>query len=211
MLNQIPADRIAGHYGTSSLRKVDLKKGEVLKKIAVTPQYFAEGITVFQKKIYQLTWSEHKAFEYDLKEFRLEREIPYEGEGWGLTHDEHNLIMSDGTNQIRFVDTDNFKTIRTISVYDNGVPVQLLNELEYVKGEIFANIWKSDRIARIDPHTGKLLGWIDLTSLYPVNERSGTENVLNGIAYDEKEDKLLVTGKRWPKIFEIRIKVKTRD
>jgi glutamine cyclotransferase len=198
-----------GHYGSSTLRKLELKKGEILKKVAVAPQCFAEGITIYQGKIYQLTWEEHKAFVYDLKSFRLESEIAYEGEGWGLTHDEHHLIMSDGTNEIRFVDPVTFKTTRTISVMENGEPLLELNELEYIKGEIYANVWKSDRIARIDPHDGKLLGWIDLTGLHPLVDRSNSENVLNGIAYDEKDDRLLVTGKRWPKIFEIRLKAKT--
>lgn len=198
-----------GHYGSSTLRKLDLRKREILKKVAVSPQCFAEGITIYQGKIYQLTWEQHKAFVYDLKSLRLEGEIAYEGEGWGLTHDDHHLIMSDGTNQIRFVDPVTFKTTRTISVKENGEPLLDLNELEYVKGEIYANVWKSERIARIDPHDGKLLGWIDLTGLYPLVNRPKSEDVLNGIAYDEKGDRLLVTGKRWPKIFEIRIKPKT--
>lgn len=197
-----------GHYGSSSLRKLDLNKGEVLKKVSVSAQFFAEGIAILKGKIYQLTWEEHKAFVYDLKSLRLENELSYEGEGWGLTHDDHQLIMSDGTNQIRFVDPITFKTTRTIAVTDNGAPVTSLNELEYIKGEIYANIWKSDRIARIDPRDGRLLGWIDLTSLYPAVDRPNSEDVLNGIAYDAKEDRLLVTGKRWPKIFEIRLKPK---
>ena len=197
-----------GHFGTSTLRKLDLKKNEILKKIPVSAECFAEGIAIYQGKIYQLTWTEHKAFVYDLKSFHLESELAYEGEGWGLTHDDHQLIMSDGTNQIRFVDPVTFKTTRTISVVENGVPVMELNELEYIKGEIYANVWKSDRIARIDPHDGRLLGWIDLTGLYPIADRPNSEDVLNGIAYDEKDDRLLVTGKRWPKIFEIRLKPK---
>lgn len=197
-----------GHYGSSTLRKLDLNKGEILKKVPVAAQCFAEGIAIFKGKIYQLTWEEHKAFVYDLKSLRLESELPYEGEGWGLTHDDHQLIMSDGTNQIRFVDPVTFKTTRTITVTDNGSPVNSLNELEFIKGEIYANIWKSDRIARIDPRDGRLLGWIDLTGLYPAVDRPNSEDVLNGIAYDEKDDRLLVTGKRWPKIFEIRLKPK---
>lgn len=199
-----------GHYGTSTLRKLDPDKGKILKKVAVAPQYFAEGITVYQGKIYQLTWEEHKAFVYDLKSFRLEREIGYEGEGWGLTNDGHQLLMTDGTHQIRFVDPVTFKTTRTISVKDNGEPVLNLNELEYVKGEIYANIWKSERIVRIDPQDGKILGWIDLTGLHPIADRPNPEDVPNGIAYDEKEDRLFVTGKRWPKLFQIRLKNKQR-
>lgn len=195
-----------GKYGSSSLRKVDLQSGKIKKKIDVDAQSFAEGIAIYQGKIYQLTWTEHKAFVYDLKSFRLEGELTYEGEGWGLTHDEHQLIMSDGTNQLRFLDSATFKATRTISVYDNDEPLMDLNELEYVKGEIYANVWKSDRIARIDPRNGNLLGWIDLKGLLPSGERPSSEDVLNGIAYDETEDRLFVTGKRWPKIFEIRVR-----
>ena len=193
------------------MRKLDLNKGEILKKLPVASQCFAEGITIYQGKIFQLTWTEHKAFVYDLKSFRLESELAYDGEGWGLTHDDRQLIRSDGTNQIRFVDPVTFKTTRTISVKDNGEPVMELNELEYIKGEIYANIWKSDRIARIDPRDGKLLGWIDLTGLRPLVNRPNSEDVLNGIAYDVKDERLLVTGKRWPKIFEIRLKPKVSN
>jgi glutamine cyclotransferase len=187
-----------GKYGSSSLRKVDLRTGKIKKKIDLDSQTFAEGIAIYQGKIYQLTWTEHKAFVYDVKSFRLEGELSYESEGWGLTHDEHQLIMSDGTNQLRFIDPATFKATRTISVFDN--------ELEYVKGEIYANVWKSDRIARIDPDNGKLIGWIDLKGLLPYGEHPNSEDVLNGIAYDETDDRLFVTGKRWPKIFEIRLK-----
>lgn len=198
-----------GHYGSSTLRKVDLDKGQIIKKVSVAAQCFAEGIAIYKDKIYQLTWEDHKVFVYDLKSFRLVGELPYEGEGWGLTHDDHQLIMSDGTNQIRFVDPVTFKTTRTISVTERGEPVTELNELEYIKGEIYANVWKSDRIARIDPRDGRLLGWIDLGGLFPVGNRSNSEDVLNGIAYDEKDDRLFVTGKRWPKIFEIRTRLKS--
>ncbi len=199
-----------GQYGSSTLRKVELRSGKVNKKIELSGQYFAEGMTIFQGKIYQLTWMEHKGFIYDLKNFHLDGEFGIEGEGWGLTDDEQSLIMSDGTHQIRFLDPQTFKATRTINVCDHGAPLMELNELEYVKGEIFANIWKSDRIVRIDPQTGKILGWIDLTNLLPEDERiNPEENVLNGIAYDEKDDRLFVTGKRWPKLFEIRLKKKS--
>jgi glutaminyl-peptide cyclotransferase len=198
-----------GHYGASTLRKVELRTGKVSKKVDVSSQYFAEGMTIFHDKIYQLTWTGQKGFIYDLKSFRFEGEFAYEGEGWGLTNDGEFLILSDGTNRIRFLDPVTYKTVRAINVLDNGVPLLDLNELEYVKGEIYANIWKSERIVRIDPHTGKILGWLDLTGLLPHDERgSPSEDVLNGIAYDEKDDRLFVTGKRWPKLFEIRLKKK---
>jgi glutamine cyclotransferase len=197
-----------GHHGQSTLRQVELRTGKVTKQFDVSSSYFAEGMTIFQDKIYQLTWTEHKAFVYDLKSFHPAGEFTYEGEGWGLTHDGQHLIMSDGTNRLRFLDPLTFKTISTISVCDNGAELMNLNELEYLRGEIYANIWKQERIVRIDPQTGRILGWIDLMGLLPKKERGDSENVLNGIAYDEKEDRLFVTGKRWPKMFEIRLKKK---
>lgn len=196
----------AGRYGSSSLRKAELQTGKVIQKVDVDASYFAEGMTVFQGKIYQLTWTAHKGFIYDLKSFQHEGEFAYEGEGWGLTNDGHLLILSDGTNRIRFIDPQTFKTVRAISINDNGQPLMELNELEYIKGEIYANVWKTDRIVRIDPQSGRILGWIDLAGLLPQEERLDEEDVLNGIAYDEKDDRLFVTGKRWPKLFEIRLK-----
>jgi glutamine cyclotransferase len=197
-----------GQYGSSSLRKVDLSTGKILEKIKVPKEYFAEGIAVFQGKIYQLTWESHKGFVYDLESFEREGEFSYDGEGWGLTHDGHSLIMSDGTNRIRFLDPTNFHVERKISVYDNSLPLNELNELEYIKGEIYANIWKTNRIVRIDPNSGKITGWIDLTGLLTSKDGCEETDVLNGIAYDEGGDRLFVTGKLWPKIFEIRLKRK---
>jgi glutamine cyclotransferase len=195
-----------GQYGESSLRRVELKTGRVLKQKPVPPQYFAEGMTLFQGKIYQLTWTTHKGFIYNPESFEVQGEFAFDGEGWGLTHDEESLILSDGTNQLRFLNSATFETKRTISVLDNGRPLRNLNELEYVKGEIYANIWHTDRIVRIDPKTGGILGWIDLAGLLPPSERRDEEAVLNGIAYDEAGDRLFVTGKLWPKLFEIRLK-----
>lgn len=195
-----------GQYGESSLRKVDLKTGRILKKADVPRLYFAEGMTFFQGKIYQLTWTTHKGFIYDPETFELQGEFAFDGEGWGLTHDEESLILSDGTNQIRFLDPTTFEVKRTVSVVDKGRPLRNLNELEYVRGEIYANIWHSDRIVRIDPRSGEIVGWIDLVGLLPSAERRGEEAVLNGIAYDETTDRLFVTGKLWPKLFEIRLK-----
>jgi glutaminyl-peptide cyclotransferase len=198
-----------GHYGSSTLRKVELRTGQISKKVMVPEEFFAEGLTILQGKLYQLTWAENKAFVYDLKSLRLDDEFRIEGEGWGLTNDGRSLIISDGTDELRFMDPATHTITRTINVKENGKSLRNINELEYIKGEIYANVWKSDRIARIDPRDGKLLGWIDLTGLLPLIDRPGSEDVLNGIAYDEKTDRLFVTGKRWPKIFEIRLKVKS--
>lgn len=197
-----------GHHGTSTLRRVELKSGKVKKKYNVPPEYFAEGIAIFQDKIYQLTWQSHKCFIYDLDSFKLEGEFHHGGEGWGLTHDGKLLIMSDGTSQLRFLDPNTFLPVRTLSVLDGAQPLLDINELEYIKGEIYANIWHSERVVRIDPASGKIVGWIDLSGLRPPDVENDTDNVLNGIAYDEKEDRLFVTGKRWPKLFEIRLKRK---
>jgi glutamine cyclotransferase len=198
----------AGQYNESSLRKVDLKTGKVLKKIPVPGQYFAEGMTIFMGKVFQLTWREEKVFVYEPDTFRKTGEFTYEGEGWGLTHDGQQLIMSDGSSQIRFINADTFKVERRINVTLKGRPVEELNELEYIKGEIYANIYQTDRIVRIDPKTGQVLGVIDMTGILPGKSPDEMENVLNGIAYDEKGERLFITGKRWPKLFEVRLKVK---
>jgi len=198
----------AGLYDHSSLRKVDLQTGKVLKKVDVPNKYFAEGLTVFQGKIFQLTWREDVCFVYDPHTFTLTSLLAYTGEGWGLTHDDQYLILSDGTNRLKFLDPVKLRVMRTISVYDGDRPLTDLNELEFIKGEIYANIWHTDRIVRIDPNSGRILGWIDLAGLLPASERSNEEAVLNGIAYDEVHDRLFVTGKLWPAIFEIRLKRK---
>jgi glutamine cyclotransferase len=201
-----------GQYGASSLRKVELKTGKVIKQISVPQSYFAEGMTVFHNKVFQLTWQGQKGFIYDPATFQKQGEFAYTGEGWGLTHDGQSLIMSDGTDGIRFLDPSTLRTMHTISVTDRGEPVDQLNELEYIDGEIYANIYQTDRIARIDPKTGNVLGWIDLSGLLAAQDRTGEEDVLNGIAYDEAGRRLFVTGKLWPKMFEIEIvKHKTRS
>ena len=194
-----------GQYGESTLRRVELKSGKVKKKIDVGKQFFAEGLTLLKGKLYQLTWQEHKAFVYDAASFNREKEFYLDGDGWGLTHDGESLILSDGSDQLRFIDPETFKVKRTIKVSDRGKPIRELNELEYVKGEIFANVWHDDRIARIDPRDGRVVGWIDLKGLLPANQLTDGEAVLNGIAYDEAGDRLFVTGKLWPKLFEIRV------
>lgn len=194
----------------SSLRKVEIETGKVLQKSDLAPDYFGEGITIFNDKIYQITWQEHTAFVYDLNSFNLLQKFSYSGEGWGLTHDDKSLIMSDGTHVIRFINPETFETTRTIAVLDEkGKPIVRLNELEYIKGEIWANIWEEGWIARIDPANGKLLGRIDLEK-FAKDEMDKDENadVLNGIAYDEATDRIFITGKKWKKLFEIKLKDK---
>jgi glutaminyl-peptide cyclotransferase len=197
-----------GQVGRSSLRRVQLETGDVLQKVTIPPPSFAEGITLLNGKIYQLTWQDQTGFIYDASSFSKIGEFKYYGEGWGLTHDGESLILSDGTNRLRFIDPTTFQVKRVLNVLDQGVPVRELNELEYVNGEIFANVWHEDRIARIEPQTGQVVGWIDLKGLIPASELSDSEGVLNGIAYDERNQRLFVTGKLWPKLFEIRIKEK---
>ena len=194
-----------GRYGTSSLRKVDLQTGKVLQKIDMPSKYFAEGMTILRGRAFQLTWQERKCFVYDAATLKLVGEFGYAGEGWCLTHDGESLIMSDGTNRLRFLDPETFAVRRTVSVYEDGAPLLNLNELEYVRGEIYANVWRSDRVARIDPQTGRVKGWLDLKGLLGEAERTGEEDVLNGIAYDATGDRLFVTGKLWPKLFEIEL------
>ena len=194
-----------GLKGQSSLREEDLDTGKILAFHDVASQYFAEGLAAWGKTLIQLTWQSHVAFVYDRASFHLLRTFQYDGEGWGLTEDGKDLILSDGTATLRFLDPATFREVRRVTVKDRGAPVKNLNELEFIHGEIYANIWYTDRIARISPATGKVLGWIDLTGLLPEADRSGRDAVLNGIAYDAQHDRLFVTGKLWPKLFEIKI------
>ncbi len=198
-----------GLQGRSSLRKVELATGRVLQERRVASAYFAEGLTDWRGRLIQLTWQSNVAFVYDLATFAPLRTFSYEGEGWGLTHDRTRLIMSDGTADLRFLDPTTFRETKRITVRDRGEPVSELNELEMVKGEIFANVWQTDRICRIDPATGRVVGWIDLSGLLPPAERAGVD-VLNGIAYDEAHDRLFVTGKLWPTLFEIALERRLR-
>lgn len=199
-----------GRNGASSLRKVELTTGKVLQQRDVPIQYFAEGLTILKDRVYQLTWQAEKGFVYDLQTFKLLKEFPYRGEGWGLTHDEQFLIMSNGTNQIRFLDPKNYAVKRTISVVDRGMPLSELNEIELIKGVIYANVWQTDQIVQVDPESGKILGWVNLAGLlkHAGDPPLDTEAVLNGIAYDAENDRLFITGKLWPKLFEIRLKSK---
>jgi glutamine cyclotransferase len=195
-----------GEEGRSSLREVELETGHVLKKVDVPEPYFGEGIALLNGKIYQLTWQHQVGFVYDAKTFQQVGKFNYSGEGWGLTTDGHSIILSDGSNRIRFLDPDSFRVTKTIAVLDGKLAVNELNELEYVNGEIYANIWHDQRIATIDPQTGRVTGWIDLNGLLPPGDVTDEEAVLNGIAYDEAGKRLFVTGKLWPRLFEIKLK-----
>ena len=194
----------------SSIRKVKLETGEVLQKHDVPGEYFGEGIINWKDRLIEITWQTQVGFIYDLATFAVKGKFEYPGEGWGLTQDGKRIIMSDGTPQLRFWDPETLKETGRITVTADGEPVKDLNELEWVKGEIYANVWQTDRIARIDPASGRVVGWINLTGLLsPADSDPEQGNVLNGIAYDAKGDRLFVTGKRWPKLFEIRLVKKT--
>jgi glutamine cyclotransferase len=205
-----------GLHGFSSLRKVELQTGKVLKRHNLPEKYFGEGITFCGKYLIQLTYQSNIGFIYDM-DLRQVGSFNYPTEGWGLTFDGKHLILSDGTATLRWLDAGTFKMVKQITVTDQGRPVPHLNELEFVKGEIFANIWETDTIARISPDTGDVLGWIDLAGLARLAQEAGAAgtdlksvpipviDVLNGIAYDERGDRLFVTGKLWPKLFEIQL------
>lgn len=194
-----------GLNGSSSLRKVALETGQVMKKIDVPSQYFAEGLALFNGRLIQLTWQNQLGFVYEQETFQQLGTFNYSGEGWGLTHDGKSLILSDGSSQIRFLDPNTFQVQRTITVRDRGQTVVRLNELEYVNGEIFANIWYTDRVARINPANGSVVGWIEFNGLLTPQDSSRAD-VLNGIAFDAATNRLFVTGKLWPKLFEVRLK-----
>ncbi|HSE31238.1 MAG TPA: glutaminyl-peptide cyclotransferase [Pyrinomonadaceae bacterium] len=196
----------AGGDGTSSLRLVELETGRVLDKVDVPMPYFAEGLTLLNGKIYQLTWQNGVGFIYDSKTFSKIGQFNYDGEGWGLTNDGQSLILSDGTNSIRFLDPGSFKVTKTIAVLDGNKPIASLNELEYFDGQIYSNIWHRDQVAIINPQTGKVTAWLNLKGLLQPGEVRDEEAVLNGIAYDSTNKRLFVTGKLWPKLFEIRVK-----
>lgn len=196
-----------GLNGHSALLAIDPKTGKVLQRRNLPEQYFGEGIVNWGPDIYEWTWQSHVCFIYDRFSLRPVRQFSYIGEGWGMTRTASEIITSDGTATLRFRDPTTFKEARHIIVRDGKVPVEQLNELEYVKGEIYANIWHSDRIARIAPRDGHVIGWIDLSGLMPEARRPDAESVLNGIAYDAKHDRLFVTGKRWPVVFEIKIMI----
>lgn len=194
-----------GLNGRSSLRKVRLETGEVVQKINLAPEFFGEGIVLVGDEIMQLTWKAHKGFIYRSSDFQLLREFAYPGEGWGLTSHGNEVFMSDGSSEIRILDGKTMREKRRLKVREGNQPVLKLNELEFVEGEIFANVWQTDRIARISPKTGKVLGWIDLKGLLNPMYRRTSDAVLNGIAYDAAKKRLFVTGKLWPNIYEIQL------
>lgn len=191
-----------GLNGRSSLRRVDLETGEVLRKVDLAERFFGEGIVVLGRRIYQLTWQSERAFVYDRRTFRRIRRFTYEGEGWGLTHDGKRLIMSDGTSTIEFRDPATFEVTGQIEVAEDGQPVSSLNELEWINGEIFANVYPTDDVVRIDPETGEVTGHVDLS---PLKQQEPNGEVTNGIAYMESQDRLFVTGKLWSSVYEIEL------
>jgi glutamine cyclotransferase len=193
-----------GRNGESSLRKVELESGDLLTRHNLNRRYFGEGIAVMDDKIYQLTWQSHLGFVYDVENFKQQKSFFVAGEGWGITHDGEKLIISDGSSTLRFLDAESQQELSRIDVTLDGEPVIYLNELEYINGEVWANIWYQDFIVRIDPETGVVNSIVDLSGLYA--ERRSRDEVLNGIAWDEADQRLFVTGKLWPSIFEIKIK-----
>jgi glutaminyl-peptide cyclotransferase len=194
-----------GLNAQSSLREVELETGAVLRRRDLAQEYFGEGIAHLKGRLYQLTWRSHVGFIYDAATFQQVGQFDYPTEGWGLTDDGSSLILSDGTSTLRFLDPQTHTVQRTIKVTDGGREVSHLNELEYIKGEVYANVWGTHQLVRIDPATGRVNGWINLKGLLPAQDRTGDEDVLNGIAYDSARDRLIVTGKRWPKLFQIRV------
>jgi glutamine cyclotransferase len=195
-----------GQVGESTVRKVELKSGETVQRYNVPSQYFGEGIIDWKDRLVQLTWQTQIGFVYDLATFKLQHTFSYPGEGWALTRDATHLYMSDGSPVLRILDPETLTAVGSIMVTADGEPVSSLNELEWVKGELYANVWLTNRIARIDPATGHVVGWIDLGGLLDVSRLPDPGNdVLNGIAYDAQHDRLFVTGKRWPKLFEIKL------
>jgi glutamine cyclotransferase len=198
-----------GQYGASSLRKVDMKNGDILSVINLEEEHFGEGITIHKDKIYQLTWHSRKGFVYNLENFTLESTFSYNTEGWGITTMEQQLVMSDGSNKLYFVDPTNFQVIKWIEVYDHNGMVEQLNELEYVNGLIWANVWLTDRIIAIDPNSGVVVAELDMSGLLTAADKKSLndqDDVLNGIAWNASKNTFYVTGKRWPKLFEIKIR-----
>ena len=195
-----------GQYGHSKLRRLEFPSGKVLKETSLSPELFGEGLALVDSRLIQLTWKSHRGFVYDLNTFRLLQEFGYDTEGWGLTYDGKNLILSDGSSDLFYLDPQTFKPIKKLGVRMNGRPVQELNELEFIDGEIWANVWQTDLILRIDPSTGLVASFLDLKGILAPTDKTGGEDVLNGIAYDAEHKRIFITGKLWPRIFEIRIR-----
>ncbi|HSD56932.1 MAG TPA: glutaminyl-peptide cyclotransferase [Methanotrichaceae archaeon] len=198
-----------GHYGRSTLRKVELETGLVQKQISLPNEFFGEGIAVWEDRLVQLTWKSKVGLIYDKESLNKTGNFTYQTEGWGITSDGKKLIMSDGSNLLYFLDPETFQVLGQIGVRDGGTAIEGINELEYIQGEIYANIWPTNRIAIVSPETGDVRAWIDLTGLLPESDRAGVD-VLNGIAYDAKGDRLFVTGKYWPSLFEIDLVAKNK-
>jgi glutamine cyclotransferase len=193
-----------GLNGESSLRRVDLATGKTLQRIDVPSEYFAEGLALVGEELLQLTWQHRLAFVYDRKTFKQKRTFPYKSEGWGIAYDgSSQLVMSDGSDTLTFLDSKTFALGKKLRVMDAGKPVPNLNELEWIEGEIWANVWLTDRIARISPNTGEVNAWIDLSTLYPRLQRTPPSDELNGIAYDKATRRIFITGKKWPKLYQI--------
>jgi len=195
-----------GQYGQSKLRQLEFPSGKVLKEVRLSPELFGEGLALVDSRLIQLTWQSQRGFVYDLNTFKLEREFSYSTEGWGLTYDGKNLILSDGSSDLFYFDPQTFKTIRKMAVRMNGQPIEELNELEFIDGEIWSNVWQQDLILQIDPSSGTVKSFLDLKGILAPSDKTGVENVLNGIAYDQASKRIFVTGKLWPRIFEIKIK-----
>lgn len=194
-----------GIEGRSSLRRVDFRSGKVEKIVNLSPIFFGEGLALVDNRLVQLTWKSQKGFVYDLESFNLLGEFSYRTEGWGITFDGKDLIMSDGSNVLTYLDPQTFEPHRKLAVTMNNRPLDLLNELEFIRGEIWANVWQTDLIVRIDPNTGRVTSFLNLRGILPPEMRTGGEDVLNGIAYDEHEKRIFVSGKLWPRVFEIQV------
>lgn len=195
-----------GQYGQSKLRRLEFPSGRVIKEIKLAPELFGEGLALVDSRLMQLTWTAHRGFVYNLDTFQLMREFAYETEGWGLTYDGTNLILSDGSSDLFFLDPTTFKPVRKLAVTMNNQPIRELNELEFIDGEIWSNVWQTDLIVRIDPVSGRVTSFLNLKGILAPSDKTGSEDVLNGIAYDAEHKRLFVTGKLWPRIFEIRVR-----
>ena len=195
-----------GLYGQSKLRRLEFPSGRVLKETDLQTDLFGEGLALVDSRLIQLTWKSHRGFVYDLDSFRLLQEFTYDTEGWGLTYDGKYLILSDGSSELLYLDPQTFKPVRRLAVTMNGRPIPELNELEFIDGEIWANVWQTDLILRIDPSTARVTSFLDLKGILAPSDKTGREDVLNGIAYDPAHKRIFVTGKLWPRVFEIKVK-----
>jgi glutamine cyclotransferase len=195
-----------GLQGESTLRRVDIATGKTLQRIDVPSQYFAEGLAMVGDELLQLTWQHKIGFVYDRATFKQKRTFAYKTEGWGIAYDgASRLVMSDGSDTLTFLDPKTFAPVKTLRVTDAGSPVKNLNELEWIEGEIWANVWMTDRIARVSPNTGEVNAWVDLSTLFPASERRPPADVLNGIAYDKATRRIYITGKKWPRLYQITV------